>query len=111
MPTKKVRLGIVGTIGAAVLVTMTALPAAAMTTSYGAHDCGWPTHAYVEGVATNTVTLKITGTAGTGTRSGTWNNGAVATRHYVNSPNEDQQSGSAYTNASRWVSQGYDCSL
>lgn len=104
------RLGLIGAIGAAALVAATALPAAAMTTSYGAHECYWPMHAYVEGVAKNTVTLKITGTGGTGTKSGTWNNGAVATRHYVNSPNEDQQSGSAYTNASQWVSQGYDCS-
>lgn len=107
---KQIRLGLIGTIGAMALVAMTAAPAAAMTTHYGPHDCYWPMHAYVEGVATNTVTLKITGTAGTGTKSGTWNNGAVATRHYVNSPNEDQKSGSAYTNAPRWVYQGYDCS-
>ena len=107
---KQIRLGLIGTISAMALVAMTALPAAAMTTYYGPHDCYWPMHAYVEGSATNTGTLKITGTAGTGTKSGTWGNGAVATRRYVNSPNEDQKSGSAYTNASRWVYQGYDCS-
>lgn len=108
---KKARLGFIGLAGAALLVAGTALPAAAVTTYYGANDCVWPTHAFVEGKATNTVTLKITGTAGTGTRSGTWNNGSVATRHYVNSPNEDQQSGSAYTNASAWVFQGFGCSF
>lgn len=108
---KKMQLGLAGAICAAALVAATAAPAAAITTYYGAHECYWPTHAYVEGSATNTVTLKITGTAGTGTRSGTWNNGAVAIRRYVNSPNEDQQSGSAYTNAPHWVYQGYDCSF
>ena len=110
MNARTLRLGAIGVVGAALLVAGTALPAAAMTTYYGAHECYWPMHAYVEGSAMNTVTLKITATAGSGTRSGTWSNGSVATRRYVNSPNEDQQSGSAYTNAARWVYQGYDCS-
>jgi hypothetical protein len=82
---------------------------AAFAVVYGAKDCGWPTHAFVEATTKGKPTLKIAGTNGT-SRSETFASSSTWQRNWVNSPTEDSTSASA-TGYSSIQSGGVGCSI
>lgn len=107
---QRVWFGFMGFVGVVLLVVVMVIFVVVMIMYYGLYECYWLMYVFVEGLVMNMVILRIIGMVGIGIWLGIWNNGLVVICYYVNSLNEDQQSGLVYMNVVCWVYQGYDCS-
>lgn len=97
---------------AAVLVVGLAVPAdAAISRNFGANNCVWPTHTFLEMKSAGTQNLSVKATGGAGWSTNAWPNSATSRRNYVNSLSEDAEQGFASTSAGIWEYARYGCSV